>query len=70
MNKIWEFFENLDEIVYVADMDKYVLVYMNKKALEIYGFHTMDEIVGKKCYELIQHGFSPCSICNNQELVP
>ena len=32
MGKLWEFFENMNEIVYVSDMDTYQLVYMNKKA--------------------------------------
>ena len=31
MKKIWEFFENLNEIVYVADIDTHELIYMNKK---------------------------------------
>ena len=33
MSRIWEFFENLDEYVYVADAETYELVYMNKKTL-------------------------------------
>ena len=36
MGKLWEFFENMNEIVYVSDMDTYRLVYMNKKARSIY----------------------------------
>ena len=38
MKKIWEFFENMDECMYVADIDTHELIYMNKKALNIYGF--------------------------------
>mgnify|MGYP000579759737 CR=1 FL=1 len=29
MADIWDFFENMDELVYVADMDTYDMVYMN-----------------------------------------
>lgn len=36
MKKIWEFFENMDECMYVADIDTHELIYMNKKALNIY----------------------------------
>lgn len=68
MKKIWEFFENMDEVVYVSDVDSYELVYMNKKALELYGFQSLGELAGKKCYEILQNSSSPCSICNNQEL--
>lgn len=70
MKKIWEFFENMDELVYVSDMETYELVYMNKKALETYGFYSVEEITGKKCYEVMQNCFTPCVICNNQELTP
>ena len=38
MSKVWEFFENMDECMYVADIDTHELIYMNKKALNIYGF--------------------------------
>ena len=68
MDKVWEFFENLNEFVYVTDVDNHELLYMNKKTLEMYGFHSLDEILGKKCYEVLQGNSSPCTICNNQEL--
>ena len=63
MKKIWEFFENMDECMYVADIDTHELIYMNKKALNIYGFKSVDEVAGKKCYEIL-----PCKICNNEDL--
>lgn len=68
MGKIWEFFENLNELVYVTDMDSYELVYMNRKAREMYGVHSMEALVEKKCYELLQGNSTPCTICNNAEL--
>ena len=58
MKKIWEFFDTMDELVYVSDMDNYDLIYMNQTALRIYGFHSLKEIVGKKCYKVTQH----CSV--------
>lgn len=68
MKKIWEFFENMDEIVYVSDMETYDLVYMNQKGLETYGFHSREEYAGKKCYEVLQNCSAPCCLCNKQEL--
>ena len=66
--KIWEFFENMNECVYASDIDTDELVYMNKKALRMYGIHSLDEISGKKCYEVLQHCSAPCAVCNNHQL--
>ncbi len=68
MDKIWEFFDNLNEVVYVADVDSHELIYVNKKTLELYNLNSVDELAGKKCYELLQGSNSPCAICNNDEL--
>ena len=70
MGKIWEFFEHLDEYVYVSDPETNQLVYMNQKALKSYGFQSKEEIVGLKCYEVLQGNSAPCSICNNEQLRP
>ena len=69
MAKIWEFFENMDELVYVSDMDSYDVLYMNKKAREMYHFSSMEDLKGRRCYELIQGSKVPCALCNNKELV-
>lgn len=68
MKKIWEFFDNLNDVVYVADMDTHELIYMNKKTLETYGLHSVDELSGVKCHDLLQNSSVPCAICNNHEL--
>lgn len=70
MEKIWEFFENLHECVYVTDMDSYEVIYMNPTSMEVFGVKSMEDTVGKKCYEVIQQCSSPCKICNNDELEP
>lgn len=51
--KFWDFFENLGEYVYVTDMEKYTLVYMNKKLREMCGVSSEEDYVGKKCYEML-----------------
>ena len=40
MKKVWEFFDNLNEYVYVSDMDNYELIYMNQKTLNDFGFSS------------------------------
>ena len=68
MGKIWEFFGNMNELLYVSDMDSHELIYMNKKALALFGFDSVDELAGKKCYEVLYNNSAPCSGCNNQKL--
>ena len=45
--KIWEFYEELNEIGYVVDMDSHEIVYMNRRARETYGINAMEELKGK-----------------------
>jgi diguanylate cyclase (GGDEF)-like protein len=68
MKKIWDFFENMNEIVYVSDMDSYEMVYMNRRAREIYGVTSLAELQGMKCYEVLQRCSEPCAICTNRRL--
>lgn len=70
MQPIWEFFENMNELVYVVDMDTYEVIYMNRKALSVCGLTSLEQIRERKCYEVLQNNSAPCEICNNQELVP
>ena len=51
----------MNECVYASDIDTDELVYMNKKALRLYGIHSLDEVSGKKCYEVLQHCAAPCA---------
>ena len=69
MSKIWEFFENLGEYVYVADAETHELIYMNKKTLKSYGFQSLEEIIRLKCYEILQGNSLPCGMCNNEQLI-
>lgn len=68
MKKIWEFYENLNEIEYVCDMDTYELEYMNRKALQEWGFTSLEQVKGKKCYEVLQNCSKPCEFCTNHLL--
>ena len=70
MKKVWEFFENLDEYVYVTDVKTNELIYMNRKTMETYGYHSLEQIKGKKCYQVLQNSSMPCKMCNNKILQP
>lgn len=50
--------------VYISDMDNYELLYLNKVATATLQM-TPEDILGRKCYEVIQKRTSPCSFCTN-----
>lgn len=60
----------LDEYVgniYISDMSTYELLYVNKVSCETLQ-RPMENIIGKKCYEVIQGRSTPCSFCTNDRL--
>ncbi|QUI21728.1 PAS domain-containing protein [Vallitalea pronyensis] len=54
--------KDICELVYVADPETYDILYVNKKLEDII---DSDDILQKKCYELLQGRSSPCSFCTN-----
>lgn len=52
---------------YVADMDTYELLYLNKASCQTVGL-SLEETLGRKCYEVIQGRSSPCPFCTNHLL--
>jgi len=50
IRRIWE----LNEIVYVADVESHKLVYMNRLARELYGLKSLEDIEGKNATRLYQ----------------
>ena len=55
----------IDAVVYVADMDTYELLFMNKYAMNIMG-----DVIGEKCYSSLQKGQTkPCDFCTNHLLL-
>lgn len=65
MEFLLDFFEKLDEMVYVSDPESYEILYMNQHLRESLGYHTNEEYAGKKCYEVLQGADKPCSFCTN-----
>ena len=68
IEKMWEVYENLNEIVYVSDVDTYDLIYMNRKAREMFGNVSIEELRKRKCYSLLQGCNAPCAICTNDRI--
>ena len=70
MDNIWEFFEDLDEMVYVSDVQTYELVYMNRHLRNALGYQSHKEYTGRPCYAVLQGRDTPCDFCTNQNLEP
>lgn len=70
MQYTWEFFEELNEMVYVSKVETNELVYMNAYLRGTLGFTSHEDYAGKSCYEVLQGRDSPCPFCNNADLEP
>jgi len=57
--------DSMDAGIYVADMETYELLFVNRFTQNIYG-----NIVGKKCWQTLQEGRTgPCEFCTNDKLL-
>jgi PAS domain S-box-containing protein len=57
--------DSIDSLVYVADLNSYELLFLNKFGRDIFG-----DKLGQKCWQAIQKGQTgPCSFCTNDKLV-
>lgn len=70
MSKKWKFYEKLNEIVYACDIKTLEIEYINAKGLEAYGYTSLDEVKGRKCYDVLQRRSTPCPNCTNPYLKP
>ena len=68
MNTMWEFFEELGELVYVSEVQTNALVYMNANLRNALGYESHLAYCGKKCHAVLQGSDTPCPFCNNQGL--
>lgn len=57
--------DDLSEAVYIADMDNYDLLYINKAAHKTF---RIRETETQKCYEVLHGRKSPCPSCSNSKL--
>ena len=65
MDSLFAFLENFYTAVYIADMETHKLVFMNKKAREMYHVSDGADYQGKPCYTFLQGLSSPCPFCTN-----
>lgn len=68
MKEILDYFEDLDEAVYISDMMTHDLVYMNPSLRSYLNHSSCEQHSGKKCYELLHGRTDPCPFCNNDQL--
>ncbi|MCP4139302.1 MAG: PAS domain S-box protein [Chloroflexi bacterium] len=58
--------DSLDASVYVADMETYEVLFVNKLMRDLFG----TDMIGKMCWETIQSGQrGPCEFCTNNRLL-
>lgn len=60
--KIVSIIDNMEELVYVRNIDDYSLLYLNAMGRETSGVY---DYKGRKCYEVLQGKDSPCEFCQN-----
>ena len=66
INKEW-LMDEMDEIVYVSDIDTYELLYLNKTG-RMFSNLQVGDYEHRKCYEVIQGRKDPCPFCSNHLL--
>ena len=59
INFLSAIFEEMDEMVYIADMDSHEIVYMNRQLRESLGYFSEQEYAHKKCYKVLQGEIYP-----------
>ena len=57
--------DGIDAAIYVADMETYEILFMNKYMIESFG----NDLTGKTCWEVFRDETEPCSHCTNDQLL-
>ncbi len=57
--------DSIDATIYVADMDSYEILFMNKYMKEVFG----GDLTGKICWDVFRNESGPCPYCSNKMLV-
>jgi len=64
-DQLFKVLDSLEAIVYVADMQSYEILFVNRYAEKLFG-----HISGKTCWKVLQSGMTgPCPFCINKKLV-
>ncbi len=63
--QLYTILDSIDALIYVADMESYEILYLNKQGRYVYG-----NILGRKCYMHFHNkAKGPCEFCTNHLLV-
>ena len=57
--------DSIDATIYVADMDTYEIIFMNKNMRDNFG----QNLVGQLCYRVFRNESHPCEHCTNSRLL-
>ncbi|MDY6790351.1 MAG: transporter substrate-binding domain-containing protein [Thermodesulfobacteriota bacterium] len=64
-NRFLTVLDSIDATIYVADMETYDILFMNKNMIKSFG----KNMTGKKCFAVFRGESEPCSICSNDQLI-
>jgi PAS domain S-box-containing protein len=63
--ELFTILDSIDAYIYVADLENYELLYLNKRGRNLFG-----DITGKTCYQVIEKDQTgPCPFCTNHLLI-
>ena len=68
MNKTTAILENVDAMIFVADMDCNI-IYMNQKLEQTFGV-SRETCIGQKCYKTLRASNEMCPICQLPKILP
>jgi PAS domain S-box-containing protein len=57
-------FEGIEDVMYVSDPETYELLYVNTALRQNWG----DDVIGQKCYAVLQNRDAPCPFCTNDTI--
>ncbi len=60
--------DNIDNVVYVSDINNYNLLYLNRSGKEAVGVYNDEDYLNKKCYKILQGKDDVCEFCTNHLL--
>jgi len=58
-------FDGIEEVIYVADPDSHELLFANEALRKAWG----DEVIGRKCFDVLQNRNAPCPFCTNDRIL-
>jgi PAS domain S-box-containing protein len=58
------FFNGVDELVYILDTENYELLFANDRFKQAFG----ENVVGQKCYKIMQNADQPCASCPRKDV--